>query len=72
MGKLTVSDLPVIYKDDVSEVHKEVDKGVMFIHARCHPNQPLHARTRDGSVLILSCAVCSKDVMAVPLAEKEE
>ncbi len=72
MDKLTVGELPIIYKGDLSEVSEQMSRGVALLHARCHPNQPLHARTRDGVMLILSCAVCSKDVMAVPLADKEE
>ena len=72
MDEIIVNDLVVVTKEYIRRVSETLDGDVMFLHARCHPNQPLHARIRGVDMLILSCAVCSKDVIAVPLADKEE
>lgn len=64
--------IETIDKETLQEIHAKVGKNTSFIHARCHPNQPLHARTPNGIIIVLSCAVCGKDVSEVILGSKEQ
>lgn len=64
--------IDTIDKETLQELYEKLGKNTSFIHARCHPNQPLHARTPNGIIIVLSCAVCGEDVIEVILGSQEQ
>lgn len=42
----------------------------VFFHARCHPDAPVWAFARNGSVY-LECSVCKQGIAGIAVASKE-